>query len=134
MLLFNPSKMDLDSPDKLLFGHGIIDVVTLKYGKFVGSTEFSGYDLEHEGLIGKATTYCYSIGYLGFFSILLFSLSILTIINNKRLKYIILLYYFWELFFYGGLFILLPQTMIIFMLVYILVYINNKQSSIIKYE
>jgi len=136
LLLFNPSKMDLDSPDKLLFGHGIIDVVTLKYGRFVGSAEdeFSGYDLEHEGLIGKATNFSYSIGYLGFLSILFFSLSILAIINNKRLRYIILLYYFWELFFYGGFFILLPQTMIIFMLVYILVYINNKQSSIIKYE
>lgn len=100
-LLFNPKGLDLKSVSEVLFGHGLADVVLQTQGKFTGANK--EFDIEAENLLGKGITMVYTLGYMGLFSYLIFSFSIIRIIKNKRFRKIVLLFFIWEFFLYSGI-------------------------------
>ncbi len=102
VLIFNPESLNLKSIDNVLFGHGVADVVTRKYGKFVGGSE---YGLIHEGAIGVGAGIrkIYMLGYVGLISYLLLVFSYLRIIKNKKFVLAFLGLFFYDFFLYGDI-------------------------------
>ena len=91
--------LTLSSNKEFLFGKGLYDVVTKKYGRFTAGGR-ADYGIEHEGLIGEAGALLYSIGYLGTLFLFLLGTAFIFSLKNKRLAWIIFLYFLWDFLFY----------------------------------
>jgi len=100
ILYSHPERLTLLSLTEVLFGKGLYDVVTKKYGRLTAGSTRSEYGIQHEGLIGEAAALLYSIGYLGTIFMLLMVAALVFSIKNKRLAWIIFLYFIWDIFFY----------------------------------
>ena len=98
-LYFKPEMLTLYSNKQLLFGKGVYEVAIRKHGRFTAAGR-SNYGIKHEGLIGEAGSIIYTLGYLGTIFIILFSVTIIFSIKNKRLAWILFFYFLWDFLFY----------------------------------
>tara|TARA_X000000368_G_scaffold419021_2_gene421572 strand:- start:3277 stop:4635 length:1359 start_codon:yes stop_codon:yes gene_type:complete len=98
-LYFNPEMLTLISNKELLFGKGIYEVAIGKYGRFTAGGR-SNYGINHEGLIGEGGSLIYTIGYVGSILLIVFVLSIVFSMKNKKLAWIIFFNFLWDIFLY----------------------------------
>ena len=98
-LYFNPEMLTLISNKELLFGKGIYEVAIGKYGRFTAGGR-SNYGINHEGLIGEGGALIYTIGYVGSILLVVFVLSIIFSMKNKKLAWIIFFNFLWDIFLY----------------------------------
>ena len=98
-LYFNPEMLTLISNKELLFGKGVYEVAIGKYGRFTAGGR-SNYGINHEGLIGEGGALIYTIGYVGSILLVVFVLSIVFSMKNKKLAWIIFFNFLWDIFLY----------------------------------
>lgn len=113
---FHPDKLNLDTPDKIMFGNGLYDVASMEHGRFT-ATGIADYGIEHQGLIGEAGAILYSLGYLGIISLIILSYFILKSCNNKKLFIILFIYYLWDALFYYNQFVFGAQSAIVILFI-----------------
>jgi len=111
--------LTLDYSQRDLIGMGLKPMYTTDYEEF----DKLGFDIGHKGSAnGIFQTYVTS-GFIGVLFTLLFILSILNKIKNKRLKFAIIAVFCWEYFFYTG--IIMRTQALSFLLVYFIIYSNG---------
>jgi hypothetical protein len=99
-VFFDAKRLGLDSTAEFLFGNGLYETAQSKHGRFLGG---AGYGVDHVGLMGESVRIVYSLGYLGFLSMFLFSLSLFRSISNNKFASIMIGFYLWEFFLYNNL-------------------------------
>jgi len=99
VLYFKPQMLTLSSPKELLFGKGLYEVATKKYGRFTAPGR-SDYGVQHDGLLGEAGALLYTLGYVGTTLMLLMAATIIFSIKNKRLAWVVFLYFFFDFLLY----------------------------------
>lgn len=126
ILYSNPQRLTLLSQTEVLFGKGLYDVVTKKYGRLTAGSTRSEYGIQHEGLIGEAAALLYSIGYLGTIFMILLATAIIFSIKNKRLAWLLYLYFLWDILFYYNQFIFFNSSGMIILI--IIFYYNGQEN------
>jgi len=121
-LVFKPEFLNLKTWNEILFGHGVEELVTRKYGKFVGGSE---YGLIHEGGVSEGIRKIYMLGYLGFISYLLLLVSYLSIIRNKKFLFVVFILLIYDFFIYGD--ILFRQNAIAALSIFICLFAGQKE-------
>lgn len=99
-LIFSPSRINLYHTSEIIFGTGITQVHVGEYGRFLGG---EGYGIDHSGLMGVVIRKIYTLGYAGAAFHVLFVLSIMRLIRNKRLMAVFFGFYIWDLLLYNDL-------------------------------
>jgi len=117
-LIFRPHSFNFQNIISLIFGRGLEDVVTKKYGRFYGDDY--GYDFE--GLVSYPIEHIYMLGYASFIFYLFFAFSIIGLIKNKKFRNLVLVFYLWEFFFYRN--VTLTSNSMAILLVFICMYSN----------
>lgn len=118
-IIFSPKSFNFKNSSELLFGRGLEDIVKRIKGKFYGKA----YDYEWEGSAGYAVRHIYTLGYVGFIFYLLFGISLIWIINNKKFRIVVLGFFLWEFFLYGSVTLLSNAMAILF--IFICIYSIN---------
>jgi hypothetical protein len=103
-----------------LFGYGLADMYTTSYDQF----KDLGFGLNHKGSATGIFQAYVSTGYLGAILIVIFVLSILKTIREKRIRHVIILLFLWEYFLYAGNIIRNPA--IILLLAFVISFANQK--------
>ena len=101
-----------------IFGYGLDEVYTKTY------EEFDDYKFGVRNLGSLAGVYqsYISAGYLGIFTTLLYILSLLLCVREKRIRYVLIGFIFWDYFFYSGIIMRIQALSILF--IYIIIYSN----------
>ena len=99
LLYFNPEMLTLISNTELFFGKGVYEVAIGKYGRFTAGGR-SNYGINHEGLIGEGGSLIYTIGYMGSILMIVFVISIIFSMKNKKIAWIIFFNFLWDIFLY----------------------------------
>jgi hypothetical protein len=121
LLLFdNLLHNELD--EKSLFGYGLKDMYTTDYEQF----DELGFGLNHKGSATGIFQSYVSTGYIGMFVTILFVLSMLRTIKEKRIRYVMTALFCWEYILYTGSIIRNPA--IVVLLVFIIAYANMSVS------
>lgn len=95
-LIFSPGALDMRSPVEVLFGHGLADVATEKYGRFLGTS----YGMAHRGSLNGGAYLVYTLGYSGLITYLIFVFSIVRIIGDRKWKNVVVTFFLLEFLFY----------------------------------
>ncbi len=96
--IFTPARMGMESIDEITIGKGLY--VYARADKRQLFTEI--FDVDRIGSLGAVPVELFKHGYLGFISIFIFCILIISTIKQKRLRNVVLALYFWELFLYGN--------------------------------
>jgi len=126
VLYSNPQRLTLLSLTEVLFGKGLYDVVTKKYGRLTAGSTRSEYGIQHDGLIGEAAALLYSIGYLGTIFMMLLVTAIIFSVKNKRLAWMLYLYFLWDILFYYNQFLFFNSSGMIILI--IIFYYNGQEN------
>lgn len=119
IMLFNPRAFRFDSDAEMFFGKGLSEVVVGSKGRFIGGGD---YEMDHEGLMGGATTMAYSLGYVTLIFYLVYIFAMLKVIRNVRFRRIFALWFIIDLFMYYNSTFFLPAMS--FLSVFIIVFSN----------
>jgi hypothetical protein len=103
-----------------LWGHGLTDIYTSSYEQF----QKKGYGIDHLGSATGAFQSYISGGFIGVFTTLFFSLSMLSLIINIRVRIVIIGIFLWDYLYYSGLIIRTPALM--FLLLFVVVSLSYK--------
>jgi hypothetical protein len=122
-LYFKPEMLTLSSNKELLFGKGIYEVAIGKHGRFTAGGR-SDYGIKHEGLIGEAGSLIYTLGYMGSILMLVFVITIIFSMKNKKLAWIIFFYFLWDVLLYYNQMIFFNSSGLI---VLIIIFYSNSQ-------
>lgn len=125
ILYFNPEMLTLISNKEILFGKGVYDVAIGKYGRFTAGGR-ANYGIDHEGLIGEGGSLIYTIGYMGSILMVVFVMSIIFSMKNKKLALIIFFNFLWDILLYYNQMIFFNSSGII--ILYIIFYSNSKEN------
>ncbi len=126
LLLDKLGKGNLNEKD--WFGYGLRFVYAVNYEEF---SELN-FNITNKGSATGAFQTLITSGYLGLIAMVLFALSLILHTQNARLKYVLLGFFCWEFFFYTG--ILLRETALGFLLVYIVVLSGSKLRTMDRLE
>lgn len=121
-LVLKPELLNLNTLNEKLFGRGVVELVTQKYGKFIGGSE---YGLIHEGGVSAGIQKIWMLGYLGFISYLLLLVSYLSIIRNKKFLFVFSVLLIYDFFIYGD--ILFRQNAIAALSIFICLFAAQKE-------
>lgn len=122
-LVFQPSRLGFSNTKEALIGNGLYDIAIKAYGRIIGSygSEVStGYDIEHIGSNSGSTVQLYGLGYIGFISIMLINIAMISNARDIKLRLLLMAYYLWELFLYENNF--MGQRVSIVIVVFICMY------------
>lgn len=121
-LLFAPDKFNFESTANLLFGIGIGTFVT-RSQRGVSRLLGDAYGVDHDGLASEAVQTVLILGYLGFISYLIYSVAIVFIVRNSKLRIILMLYLLYHILFYAD--VILGNATMSVLLVFICMYSNK---------
>ncbi len=125
LLYFNPEMLTLISNKELLFGKGVYEVAIGKYGRFTAGGR-SDYGINHEGLIGEGGSLIYTIGYVGSILMIVFVVSIIFSMKNKKLAWVIFFNFLWDIFLYYNQMIFFNSSGLI---VLVIIFCSNSQEN-----
>lgn len=117
---FNNSKLT----EKDWMGYGLTNMYATNYEEF-NELDFG---LNHKGAATGVFQTLVVNGFVGIFTTLAFTLSLMLQIDKKRIQYVFIAFFCWEYFFYTGL--ILRDNCLSFMLVFIIIYYGSKAKSI----
>jgi len=100
-LILTPDRLNMNDFKTLLFGHGIGEVGSMKYGRLIGGgTTHGNYGIDHLGDVSEPVKLLYTLGYLGLIFYIFFAHAIFRIINNNRFKFVLISFFVIEYFLY----------------------------------
>jgi hypothetical protein len=102
------------------FGYGLDEFYTKDYTEF----DKEKFGVNHRGSVTGIFGQYITLGYFGAVSFTLYLLSILTYIEEKRIRYSIIIFVLWDYLFYSGL---MTQTQGLFVLLIFLIHYTNLQ-------
>lgn len=120
-LLFDPSRLNLNTSSELLFGKGVTETFRA-YGSERFTGHLSDFGVQHVGLQGAANQVLYAMGYPALILMILFAFLIVRTINDKKIRVILFSFFLWDLFLYKNNVLFDPPQAII--IIFILFYAN----------
>ena len=100
------------------------------YGRFTAGSR-SDYGIKHQGLIAEAGSLIYTLGYLGFISLLVLVSTIIFSMKNKKLAWIIFFYFLWDILLYYNQMIFFNSSGLI--VLFIIFYSNSQEKEKMAY-
>ena len=118
LLLFD----NIVNPDNFIrssiIGYGLNKIYTKDYNEF----DENEFGINSKGAASGVFQSFITAGYFGIFSTLLYSISLLLCIREKKIRNILLVFFLWEYFFYSGL---IMRTQSLSILLLFIIYLIN---------